>query len=80
MCGTEARSKAHRQPVEGTAGRQGDPGSSRFYLSIEDELMRLFGGDMIGSVMEKMGFAEDDHRTPAYHQVGGDCPEKDRSS
>ena len=61
VIGTE-RHEARRidNQLRGRAGRQGDPGSSRFYLSIEDELMRLFGGDMIGSVMEKMGFAEDE--------------------
>ncbi len=61
VIGTE-RHEARRidNQLRGRAGRQGDPGSSRFYLSIEDELMRLFGGDLIGSVMEKMGFAEDE--------------------
>ena len=46
--------------LRGRAGRQGDPGSSRFYLSLEDELMRLFGGDLIGNVMGKIGFPEDE--------------------
>ncbi len=61
VIGTE-RHEARRidNQLRGRAGRQGDPGSSRFYLSIEDELMRLFGGDLIGSVMDKIGFPEDE--------------------
>ncbi len=61
VIGTE-RHEARRidNQLRGRAGRQGDPGSSRFYLSIEDELMRLFGGDLIGNMMEKMGFPEDE--------------------
>ncbi len=46
--------------LRGRAGRQGDPGSSRFYLSIEDDLMRLFGGDLIGNMMQRVGFPEDE--------------------
>jgi len=42
----------------GRAGRQGDPGSSQFYLSMEDDLIRIFGGDRIGSLMEKAGMEE----------------------
>ncbi|QUL99641.1 MAG: preprotein translocase subunit SecA [Candidatus Fermentithermobacillus carboniphilus] len=61
VIGTE-RHEARRidNQLRGRAGRQGDPGSSRFYLSLEDELMRLFGGDLIASVMEKVGFPEDE--------------------
>lgn len=42
----------------GRAGRQGDPGSSQFYLSLEDDLLRIFGGDRIGSVMDRIGMQE----------------------
>ena len=42
------------------AGRQGDPGSSQFFLSLEDDLLRIFGGDNIKSFMEKMGLEEDE--------------------
>jgi preprotein translocase subunit SecA len=42
----------------GRAGRQGDPGSSQFYLSLEDDLLRIFGGDRIGSVMDRLGVEE----------------------
>jgi preprotein translocase subunit SecA len=44
--------------LRGRAGRQGDPGASQFFLSLEDDLMRLFGSDRIASVMEKMGAEE----------------------
>ena len=44
--------------LRGRAGRQGDPGCSRFYISLEDDLMRLFGGERINSIMESMNFDE----------------------
>ena len=44
--------------LRGRAGRQGDPGSSRFYISLEDDLMRLFGSDRISNVMAKLGLKE----------------------
>lgn len=61
VIGTE-RHEARRidNQLRGRAGRQGDPGSSRFYLSLEDELMRLFGGDMLTSLMDRIGFTEDE--------------------
>jgi len=46
--------------LRGRAGRQGDPGSSRFYISLEDDLMRLFGSERIYFLMEKLGFPEDE--------------------
>ena len=52
--------------LRGRAGRQGDPGSSRFYLSLEDDLMRLFGSDNIASIMDKLGMEEDD---PIEHSL-----------
>ncbi len=42
----------------GRAGRQGDPGSSQFYLSLEDDLLRIFGGDRIGALMDRLGMEE----------------------
>ncbi|MCZ6891860.1 MAG: preprotein translocase subunit SecA [Chloroflexi bacterium] len=45
--------------LRGRAGRQGDPGSSRFYVSLEDDLMRRFGGDRIKGVMDRLGLDED---------------------
>ncbi|MDD5069338.1 MAG: preprotein translocase subunit SecA [Candidatus Omnitrophica bacterium] len=45
--------------LRGRSGRQGDPGSSRFYVSLEDDLMRLFGSDKIYMLMERFGFPED---------------------
>jgi len=60
VIGTE-RHEARRidNQLRGRAGRQGDPGSSRFYLSLEDDLMRLFGSERISNVMTKLGIEED---------------------
>ncbi len=60
IIGTE-RHEARRidNQLRGRSGRQGDPGSSRFYLSLEDDLMRLFGSDKISNVMLKLGMEED---------------------
>lgn len=60
ILGTE-RHEARRidNQLRGRAGRQGDPGSSRFYLSLEDDLMRRFGGDSISNIMERLGVEED---------------------
>jgi preprotein translocase subunit SecA len=44
--------------LRGRAGRQGDPGATQFFLSLEDDLMRLFGSDRIANVMSKMGAEE----------------------
>ncbi len=59
IIGTE-RHEARRidNQLRGRAGRQGDPGSSRFYLSLEDDLMRIFGSDRISGVMARIGMAE----------------------
>ncbi len=60
IIGTE-RHEARRidNQLRGRSGRQGDPGSSRFYLSLEDDLLRLFGGESISGVMERLGLEED---------------------
>src|SRR5207302_5501166 len=42
----------------GRSGRQGDPGSSRFYLSLEDDLMRVFAGEWVSNVLQKLGMEE----------------------
>ena len=47
--------------LRGRSGRQGDPGSSRFYLSLEDDLLRIFGGDRIHRVMDRLGIEEGEH-------------------
>jgi preprotein translocase subunit SecA len=44
--------------LRGRAGRQGDPGSSQFYVSLEDDLMRLFGSDRLANIMDRMGYKE----------------------
>ena len=46
--------------LRGRSGRQGDPGSSRFYLSLEDDLLRIFGSDRLGFLMDKLGMEEDE--------------------
>ncbi|MBQ9993023.1 MAG: preprotein translocase subunit SecA, partial [Firmicutes bacterium] len=56
IIGTERHdSRRIDNQLRGRAGRQGDPGSSQFYLSMEDDLMRLFGGDGLGNMMDKVG-------------------------
>jgi len=60
IIGTERHeSRRIDNQLRGRAGRQGDPGSSRFYISLEDELMRLFGSDRISGMVEKIGLDED---------------------
>jgi len=59
IVGTERHeSRRIDNQLRGRAGRQGDPGSSRFYLSLEDELMRIFAGDRVKTLMEKMGMPD----------------------
>jgi len=67
ILGTE-RHEARRidNQLRGRSGRQGDPGSSQFYLSLDDELMRLFGSERIGKVMERFNFPDDE---PITHQL-----------
>ena len=52
--------------LRGRSGRQGDPGSSRFYLSLEDDLLRIFGSGKISGIMDKLGMEEDD---PIEHNM-----------
>jgi len=67
IIGTERHeSRRIDNQLRGRAGRQGDPGSSRFYLSLEDDLMRLFGSDNISSLMDKLGMEEDE---PIEHKL-----------
>lgn len=61
IIGTERHeSRRIDNQLRGRAGRQGDKGSSQFFLSLEDDLMRIFGGDNIKKFMEKMGLEEDE--------------------
>ncbi|HWR38636.1 MAG TPA: preprotein translocase subunit SecA [Patescibacteria group bacterium] len=61
IVGTERHeSRRIDNQLRGRSGRQGDPGSTRFYLSLEDDLMRLFGSDNIASIMDKLGMEEDE--------------------
>ena len=67
IIGTERHeSRRIDNQLRGRSGRQGDPGSSRFYLSLEDDLMRLFGADNIASLMDKLGMEEDE---PIEHSL-----------
>lgn len=60
IIGTERHeSRRIDNQLRGRAGRQGDPGSSRFYLSLEDDLMRIFGSDRISGLMGKLGMDDD---------------------
>jgi preprotein translocase subunit SecA len=52
--------------LRGRSGRQGDPGSSRFYLSLEDDLLRIFGSDRLSSIMDRLGMEEDE---PIEHSM-----------
>ena len=61
IIGTERHeSRRIDNQLRGRAGRQGDPGSSQFFISMQDDLMRLFGSDKVSGLIEKMGVAEDE--------------------
>ncbi|MFH2125994.1 MAG: preprotein translocase subunit SecA, partial [Pseudomonadota bacterium] len=67
ILGTERHeSRRIDNQLRGRSGRQGDPGSSRFYLSLEDDLLRLFGSERISGVMQKMGMEEGE---PIEHNI-----------
>ena len=67
IVGTERHeSRRIDNQLRGRAGRQGDPGESRFYLSLEDDLLRLFGSDNISNIMDRLGMGEDD---PIEHKL-----------
>ncbi len=67
IIGTERHeSRRIDNQLRGRSGRQGDPGCSRFYVSLEDDLMRLFGSDNVAAIMGKMGMDEDD---PIEHKL-----------
>jgi preprotein translocase subunit SecA len=61
IVGTERHeSRRIDNQLRGRSGRQGDPGSSRFYLSLEDSLMRIFASDRMASMMQRFGMKEDE--------------------
>ena len=67
IIGTERHeSRRIDNQLRGRCARQGDPGSSKFFLSLEDDLMRLFGSDNISSIMDKLGMEEDE---PIEHKL-----------
>ncbi len=60
VIGTERHeSRRIDNQLRGRSGRQGDPGSTRFYLSMEDDIMRIFGGERVKSIMERLGLPDD---------------------
>ncbi|MCR6584754.1 preprotein translocase subunit SecA [Campylobacter insulaenigrae] len=62
IIGTERHeSRRIDNQLRGRSGRQGDPGISRFYLSLEDNLLRIFGGDRIKNIMDRLGIEEGEH-------------------
>ena len=59
MIGTERHeSRRIDNQLRGRSGRQGDPGSSRFFLSLEDKLMRIFASEKVSEIMKKLGMTE----------------------
>jgi preprotein translocase subunit SecA len=67
IVGTERHeSRRIDNQLRGRSGRQGDPGSSRFYVCLEDDLMRIFGSDRIASIMDRLGMEED---IPIEHRL-----------
>jgi preprotein translocase subunit SecA len=67
ILGTERHeSRRIDNQLRGRSGRQGDPGESRFYLSLEDNLMRIFGSERIGTIMDKLGVKDDE---PIEHNL-----------
>ncbi|MDO8528009.1 MAG: preprotein translocase subunit SecA [Deltaproteobacteria bacterium] len=61
IIGTERHeSRRIDNQLRGRSGRQGDPGSSRFYLSLDDDLLRIFGGERIAKIMDRLGLEEDE--------------------
>src|SRR5207237_6280763 len=67
ILGTERHeSRRIDNQLRGRSGRQGDPGSSRFYLSLEDDLLRIFGAERITGIMERLGMEED---VPIEHSM-----------
>ena len=61
IIGTERHdSRRVDRQLRGRAGRQGDPGTSRFYVSLEDDLMRIFGSERVSKLMDRFGYGEDD--------------------
>ncbi|MEW6221463.1 MAG: preprotein translocase subunit SecA [Thermodesulfobacteriota bacterium] len=67
ILGTERHeSRRIDNQLRGRSGRQGDPGSSRFYLSLQDDLLRIFGSDRISGIMDRLGMEEDE---PIEHNL-----------
>ena len=78
IMGTERHeSRRIDNQLRGRAGRQGDPGASRFFLSLEDDLMRIFGADRMQGIMNRLGMEEGvPHRARAGESRHRECPEE----
>ncbi len=77
ICGTERHeSRRIDNQLRGRSGRQGDPGESRFFLSAEDDLVRLFAGDRIYKILDRLGSVDDGGQRGADR--GGDADQADR--
>ena len=74
IIGTERHeSRRIDNQLRGRSGRQGDPGSSRFYLSLEDPLLRIFGGERLGVIMQKLKMPEGE---PDFEEVAHPSPDQ----
>ena len=79
ILGTERHeSRRIDNQLRGRAGRQGDPGSSRFYLSLEDDLLRIFAGDRISGMMKRLGMEEGDPIESEAHHPPDRAPRRSR--
>ena len=71
VIGTERHeSRRIDNQLRGRSGRQGDPGASRFFLSLEDDLMRIFGSERMGGMLQRLGLKEGESDRPPLDQQG----------
>ena len=79
IIGTERHeSRRIDNQLRGRAGRQGDPGTTQFFLSLEDDLMRIFGSENISKFMDKLGMDEDEPITAKMITRSIERPEESR--
>ena len=79
IIGTERHeSRRIDNQLRGRSGRQGDPGSTIFFISLQDELMRIFGGDSIDGMLKKLGLKENESIDHPWINKAGESPKKSR--
>ena len=79
IVGTERHeSRRIDNQLRGRSGRQGDPGESRFFLALDDDLMRLFGSERVASVVDRLGLDDDTPLKQKYFQTRLKSSETDR--